>query len=65
DGTTIVYTITEDKVEDYKTTIKGFTVRNLYTGDLPNAGTTQTALPIVGAVMALAGVALTLKKKRN
>ncbi|MPN34934.1 hypothetical protein SDC9_182428 [bioreactor metagenome] len=63
EGKEIVYTVSEAPVKDYKTTIREMVITNTWTGELPNTGTTASALPILGAAFALGGLALTFGKK--
>ncbi|WFF71933.1 Cna B-type domain-containing protein [Proteiniclasticum sp. QWL-01] len=63
EGKEIVYTVSEAPVKDYKTTIQEMEITNTWTGELPNTGTTASALPILGAAFALGGLALTFGKK--
>lgn len=63
DGTAIVYTVAEDAVDNYLTTIEDFTIFNTWGGELPYTGTSQSGLPVLGLILALGGLGLILTRR--
>ena len=65
DGKSYIYYVVETApIPNYTAdAVNDLTVTNTWGGELPNTGTSQSALPIIGAVLALGGVALTLRKR--